>query len=374
MTRKHAQMVTEPQQVAGLGLPDRVEPWEDGLRTDPRQHGHYEWWYFDARLDDGATVVISFSTKDMTHPNTGPRPLVLVDIDLPDGRRVNRAGWFDAKDFFASAEACDVRIGDNAFRGDLHDYSVHVEIEDVVVDVSLHSTCEPWRPGAGHITFGEGADKVFAWLPAVPHGTVEVRYSVGGESHAATGNGYHDHNWGNVPLVRVVNNWYWGRGNIGPYTFISSWITAEKAYGYQEIPVFMLARDGRVIADDATHVSFTREELEADEVTGKPVAGVSTYCYRDGERRYVLSYHRQETILRSQFIDLLKEPQRTAARLAGFDGCHHRFAGEARLEAYEGGELVYSGAAPAMWELMYFGKHEHELAMARREDMGDADD
>jgi hypothetical protein len=33
-----------------------VEPWEDGARTDNRR-GTYEWWYFDAHLDDGAKLV-----------------------------------------------------------------------------------------------------------------------------------------------------------------------------------------------------------------------------------------------------------------------------------------------------------------------------
>ncbi|QGF24684.1 hydroxyneurosporene dehydrogenase [Raineyella fluvialis] len=374
MAHKHAQMVADPARIASLGLSDTIQSWEDGLRTDPRQHGQYEWWYFDARLDDGATLVISFSSKDMTHPNTGVKPLIIVDLDLPDGRKINKMVWFDPQVFSAATDRCDVRMGDNTFQGDLHDYAIHVALDDLLVDVRLHGTTEPWRPGAGHMAFGEGTDKVFAWLPSVPHGTVDVRYTVDGESHVSAGTGYHDHNWGNVPLPRVVNNWYWGRGSIGPYTFISSWIVAEKAYDYDSVPVFMLARDGKVIADDGSRVSFSKEDIFTDEITGKPVAGVTTYCYRDGAHRYVLTYRRADTILRNRFIELLKEPQRTAARLAGFDACHQRFVGEARLEVYEGDTLTYEGSAPAIWELMYFGKHDHELALARREQQGDADD
>jgi predicted secreted hydrolase len=39
-----------------LGLErDSVAAWEDGLRTDTKP-GSYEWWYFDAHLEDGAKV------------------------------------------------------------------------------------------------------------------------------------------------------------------------------------------------------------------------------------------------------------------------------------------------------------------------------
>jgi predicted secreted hydrolase len=42
---------------------ERVEPFEDGARTDGRA-GTYEWWYFDAHLEDGAKLVIVFMNKD----------------------------------------------------------------------------------------------------------------------------------------------------------------------------------------------------------------------------------------------------------------------------------------------------------------------
>ena len=50
-------------------------------------------------------------------------------------------------------------------------------------------------------------------------------YSVGGEQHETTGVGYHDHNWGNVGLMKVVNDWYWARGQAGPYSVIASYVT-----------------------------------------------------------------------------------------------------------------------------------------------------
>jgi hypothetical protein len=56
-------LADKPEDFARLGLdPDSVQPWEDGLRTDTGP-GSYEWWYFDAHLDDGSSLVIMFYTK-----------------------------------------------------------------------------------------------------------------------------------------------------------------------------------------------------------------------------------------------------------------------------------------------------------------------
>ena len=39
---------------------DKIELWEDGMRTDGGK-GTYEWWYFDAYLNDGSKLAITFS-------------------------------------------------------------------------------------------------------------------------------------------------------------------------------------------------------------------------------------------------------------------------------------------------------------------------
>jgi len=58
-----AALASSPADYHRLGLdPTTVARWEDGARTDNRA-GTYEWWYFDAHLDDGSTVTVEFHTK-----------------------------------------------------------------------------------------------------------------------------------------------------------------------------------------------------------------------------------------------------------------------------------------------------------------------
>lgn len=333
-----------------------VEPWEDGLRTDPAKKDTFEWWYFDSHLDDGAKLVITFFTKPADNPAAGVHPQIALDLDLPDGRTLNKQIEFDPAEFAASTDGCDVTIAGNRFVGDLHTYRITVTLEEISVDVTLTGETEPWRSGTGHAFFGADAETYFAWLPAVPAGHVEVTYTVDGASATTSGHGYHDHNWGNAPMLEVLNNWYWGRGAAGPYTFITAEMIAEKKYGHTPLPVFMLAKDGTVIADDFTKVTFAKSGIHTDRQTGKPVADDHSFTFADGATEYTVAYHREETILRNFFIDQVHGVKKFLAKLVGFDGCYLRFSGTVTLTHREHGEVVDEFTEPAIWELMFFGK------------------
>lgn len=51
------------------------------------------------------------------------------------------------------------------------------------------------------------------------HATVDLTFR--GEEMHYTGVGYHDKNWGDGLMVRsVMQSWYWGHANMGPYTLV----------------------------------------------------------------------------------------------------------------------------------------------------------
>ena len=349
-------LASTPDDYARIGTePHSIKPWEDGMRTDGAP-GTYEWWYFDAHLDDGAKLVVVFLTKEMTALNKGLSPSIRLDLTLPDGTSVREIAGFAAETFSASAETCDVRIGDNVFAGDLHTYTIRARVGSIDIDLTLTGQVPAWRPETGYFLFGAQGEHYFAWLPSVPRGPVRATYRVAGISRSASGVGYHDHNWGNAPMPKLMHHWYWARGSAGPYSVITSYITAAKHYGYQELPVFMLARGGELLADDGAKLSFEELDRSTDAATGKPVGSVTRYTYTDGAQRYIITYTRHADLAADRFIDELKGPRKLAARLAGFDGAYLRFAGELRIERYDGDRLVERHTDDALWELMYFGK------------------
>jgi hypothetical protein len=338
----------------GLARND-IKVWEDGARTDDRP-GTYEWWYFDAHLDDGTKLVVVFMDKDLAMPQKPLEPTIRLNLDLADGRSFEKLVTFDPAAWSSATDHADVRIGENRFTGDLHTYRINAHVDDIAVDVMLEGEVPSWRPETGYMLFGEDRDLEFAWLPSVPQGRVTATYSIGDERHETTGTGYHDHNWGNVGLMDIVHDWYWARGQAGPYSVIASYITAHEKYDFAVIPIFMLAKDGVLVGDDPARLTFETLGTYSDSVTGKPVANITRYTYGTDDERYVVTFTRHRDLSRNRMIEGLHGVKRAAAELLRFDGAYLRFSGEVRVEHYWGDEIVDQYVTEdAIWELMYFG-------------------
>jgi hypothetical protein len=145
-----------------------MAPWEDGAHNDGSP-GTFEWWYIDAEVD-GSTLAIFMMTKPFVSHDLPLTPSLTVSLRLPDGSTIEKAATVPANQFSAANDVCDVRMGANYFRGDLHSYQVHVEIGDFVADVELTGTVRAWRPGTGYIYVGEHDEDFFATSQPVPLG------------------------------------------------------------------------------------------------------------------------------------------------------------------------------------------------------------
>jgi hypothetical protein len=350
-----ARFADKAEDFAKLGIkPGRIEAFEDGMRTDGGPGG-YEWWYFDCQLHDGSSLVIVFFTKPMLNPDGGLAPFVLLQLDRPGQPPVHVEARVSPAAFSARRDRCAVMIGENSFSGNLHDYVIHFSHDGIIVDVKLTGQVPSWRPTSGHMYFGEHDEHLFAWLVAVPQGEVSVDLNFHGKEEHLHGVGYHDHNWGDVPMNKLINHWYWGRAQAGDYSIVASYIFAEKAYGNAELPIFMLAKGGKIIADDGRKVRFHLEDERMDAKSGKPVANVVIYDYEDGPNRYRVSYHRSQTIVDEQLITRVSGLKYILAKVARFDGAYLRFTGKVQLERFVNNVLVEEASDPGIWEMMYFG-------------------
>jgi hypothetical protein len=350
-----ARFADDPEDFLKLGIERRpIEAFEDGMRTRGGPGG-YEWWYFDSHLDDGSSLVIVFYTKPQLNPDGGLAPFASLELNRPGQPPISVEAHVSPDAFSASPDRCDVRIGANTFRGNLHEYEIHFSQDGVAVDVKLTGEVPSWRPTSGHMFFGDDDEHVFAWLVAVPEGQVTVDLNIRGKQEHLHGVGYHDHNWGDVSMARLINHWYWGRAQAGDYSIVASYIFAEKAYGNAELPIFMLAKGGKIIADDRRKVRFHLEDEHVDAKSGKPVANLVVYEYEDGPDRYRVSYRRSQTIVNEELIKRVRGFKHLLAELAGFDGAYLRFTGNVQLERFVNGELVEDVSDPGIWEMMYFG-------------------
>ena len=242
-----------------------VAVWEDGYRAASSESDTFEWWYFDCQFDDGSTLVVTFSNKPHTEPDGPLRPTVLVIRQHTDGTRIHLEPAFEPSQFSASTEKCDVTIGANTVSGDLDRYTMHIEVDGLVADLTMVRQAPSWRPGAGATFLNREQTRYFAWVVPVPYGTVDAVITENGETTTLTGSGYHDHNWGNQLMSSFLDHWFWGRAHIEDYTVVYVQMITKGVFGLGQIaiPTFYLAKGDDLLTDDLLPLRLaTKNEVD----------------------------------------------------------------------------------------------------------------
>src|SRR5712692_7744207 len=114
MAGKLAGLASSPADYERFGLSSTsIGTWEDGARTDDTP-GTYEWWYFDAHLEDGAKLVVSFMNKDdIAEPKKSLSPVLRLSLDLPDGRHFEKIVHYPPREWSTAKDHADVRLREN---------------------------------------------------------------------------------------------------------------------------------------------------------------------------------------------------------------------------------------------------------------------
>jgi predicted secreted hydrolase len=220
-----------------------LTPADDGLHTDPAEKGTYEWWYFDAHLDGGYTIVAFFYASN-PNPGNGRRAGVELTLLRPDGTKTQKFMPHPKSQIQASTNKADVTIGRNSLKcdcsGPLPVYQLHLEGEGIGFDLIYRSLVQGWKPGSGYSNF-EGMG-YFAWVVPVPRAAVEGFVRDGEKTFEVRGVGYHDHNWLNFPFQQVIEYWMWGRLYSESFTASYAYIRCNPKLDNHTVKVLMLAK------------------------------------------------------------------------------------------------------------------------------------
>lgn len=362
MKKKVARLGVTAEDYKRIGIsPDVICQREDGLRTNGK-FGEYEWWYFDAKLEGGYSLVIIFYSQPVTA--TTPRYAPCVSFSLTgNGYEIMEEVSCSIKDSRFSREECDVVIGKNTLKGDLKNYVIHFENDRISCDVSLEGLAESYRHRTGQIFFGK--KRYFAWLPSVPEGKVSADMTVDGKRLCLNGSGYHDHNWGNIGMFWLMHHWYWGRAKVGEYQVISSYITAKEEYGYEHFPIFVIYKNGQMLGCDIDAISYEQRDVAFDPVTQKHYHKTLVYNYNDGSCHFRVTY-KAENIIETFIVDQGYGSARAKASKAliwfvkkmKLSPSYIRMTGTVTVERFEGDKVVEKLSENGIWEQMYFGLDE----------------
>jgi hypothetical protein len=73
-------------------------------------------------------LVIVFYTKPVLNPDGELAPFASLQLDRPGQPPIRVEAHVSPDAFSARRDRCDVRIGENTFRGNQHDYDIHTMV------------------------------------------------------------------------------------------------------------------------------------------------------------------------------------------------------------------------------------------------------
>ncbi|MFF2018416.1 hypothetical protein [Paenibacillus sp. NPDC058177] len=342
-------------------LPDQPLPREDGMRTHGRE-GSYEWWYNDAEFEDGTTIVTIFFTKNYFDVPGPSHPTVDIDITHPDGTKTTQS-FQEPRGTVTNAKSdiCDVNIGNSYLKYEDGKYILHFEQGDVKYHATMTSKLPMWRPDTGHWFYGDQDEHFFAWFVAQPSAVIDATLTIGNTTTKLKGTGYHDHNWGNISMNKLMNHWYWGRAKVEGFDIIACDIIAEKNYGYKRLPVFMIAKDGEILTDDQSLTQVTREDTFEHPINKKFMDNHLVYKQPVSKKEtYTVEFIRKRDIVAVSLLGKLPRFKATVAKLLGANPTYTRILGEVRLtHDKDGVKEVYTHEG--LWEQMFFGNNKESI-------------
>lgn len=257
--------------------------WEDGRRSSEQlSPGEWEWWYLDAHLSDGYLAVTALHLEaDESGIN---RPYITLNIARGAEKLVDQKIPLDAMS--AAVDHADARIGSSVFQSldGMDRYRIYIDPAENSgngLDLELVRTIPSYRPGTGRWEF-DGHH--FSWLCAVPGGTVTGTLTIAGEEVPVEGNGYHDHNWGDVPMDHLLGDWLWGRAEVDGITVVSASVRFRERAGAEETPLLYVARPDGILVDAINDELTCLEGVKvAHPQTGKPISSDCVYIVDDGQ-------------------------------------------------------------------------------------------
>ena len=223
----------------------------------------FEWWYFDSAFDNGYSCIHSWHIAGkaaLPEPDIPEPGRVTIAIYDPEGKRTAATVGYPVSAISASRETCDVKMGDNHLHGQIPRYEVHILSGDLGCDLVCENLTQGYRgppDGAGVIV--QDPLTILGHVIAQPRAKVTGKLILAGKEIPVNGEGYHDKNWGNIPLQNTLAWWYWGRIYMPGYTIV---------YGMTSAGGRLIMFKGEKLMVTSPDLSVEGSDFKADAVAG----------------------------------------------------------------------------------------------------------
>ena len=180
-------------------------------------------------------------------------------------------GRYDRATYRAETDRCWVKIGECLAMDAGNCYRLDLRQGRLAAELTFWPTLPGWKAGTGHLLADPTNSRHFDWIVPLPRARVEGTLSVDGRPQQVTGEGYHDHNWGNVYLPSAFRGWTWGRIMADDWTLIFGDVVSRGSPPAHVTP-FLLAH-GEQIVVTTDRISVTGKDPLREPQTGRELFG-----------------------------------------------------------------------------------------------------
>jgi predicted secreted hydrolase len=311
---------------------DTLHP-KDNVNDD-----YYEWWYSDARFDNGYACVATFHWLNaFIRPHI---PTVQLFVYTPEGKKYIGMAAVDQKDCTSNPNICDVKMGKNFIRQEGEKYVVSLHAQKIGVDLTYHRRVPGWKQNGTGYLFDDGGKKQ-GWVIAAPRSDVEGTIYIEGVAVPVKGRGYHDKNWGNSNMYDCFSGWYWGRLYDPTFTLIYYWLfpVDKKA---PLITRLLLAQESKPILVTNDY-KLRVEKEEPCEKFGKKLP----------MKILVQNSDKSDVKFRCELVTTEVKERDKLPKIAQWDQYHWRFLGDHKISVTVGGKTLESSGKAIHEHLLF---------------------
>jgi len=197
----------------------------------PAYPDKWETWHTDACYENGYFSTIMWATN-------GPVIMVALHVIDPTGKSVVESmQFFEPGDYVASTETLDIKMGDNYYRGKFPKYELCVHDgnngAELVYEPLIYPTISELPDGVGLGRLSAPYMPIFVGWFFMPWNKVTGKLIIEGKEIPVTGNGWADHQFGNVDFFKdACQYFYWGCFPLGEHTltFFETQLTDKGGY------------------------------------------------------------------------------------------------------------------------------------------------
>lgn len=261
-----------------------------------KEEDYYEWWYFDAKFDNGYSCALTLHWRNgFIKPHLTTMQMYIYS---PEGKKYEALTAINPQKYTctASTEKCDVVFKDSFCRvEDDGRYHLKMQAKGIAVDLFYTNTVPPIKRGPAFLPPPEETHGIFhGWVMAMPMARVEGTLTLEEQVIPVKGEGYHDHNWGNANMGDGLRGWSWGRLFDDQYTIVYSWILPWFE-GTSNRPEIYICKDNQVIVA-TPEVDFKVTESQYDPETKKDIPLGITLSGQQGDIKFSINLKKKEIV------------------------------------------------------------------------------